>query len=102
MVLTKTFGTSLLDRAVPGTAAFTAFQLASGGSFEKLAGSLPLATAVHGPLTVVACSHELLYLRYSVLLAVCSKRSQFVFSAYRRSSPSMGLQIASPSRLTRI
>ena len=57
MVLTNTFGIAFDDSFLPGTAALTSFQLSSAGSFEKLSGSLPV-TAVHGPVTAVACSHE--------------------------------------------
>ena len=58
VVLTKTFGVVLAESFLPGSAALTSFQLSSAGSFEKLSGSLP--AGVHGPLTSVACSHELL------------------------------------------
>ena len=56
-MLTNTFGIVFDESFLPGTAAFTSFQLSSAGSFEKLAGSLS-ETAVHGPVTAAACSHD--------------------------------------------
>src|SRR5262245_51619403 len=101
VVLTNTFGTCEDVSVWPGTAALTSVQLPlSSGSILKPAGSF--AAGFHAPLTSGAVSQELLYRRYSVLLAVVSwNRSQFVFTANLRSLPLIGLQIGSPSRFTR-
>src|SRR5262245_45076907 len=100
-VATNTFGVVLVESFFPGSAAFTSFQLSSAGSFEKLSGTLAV-TAVHGPLSEVACNHDWLYRTYIVLVGAYSNRSQFVFSAYLRSTSLIGLQIGSPSRLINI
>ena len=54
-MLTNTFGIDV--SGLPGSAAFTSFQLSSAGSFAKLAGSLP--AGFHGPLTSVAAQPAL-------------------------------------------
>src|SRR5262245_41510080 len=76
----------------------TSFQFSSAGSFLKLAGNVP--AGVHGPLMSVAFSHVLSLRRKYV--ALCSNRSQFVFTAYLRSLSLIGLQIGSPSIFTMI
>src|SRR5262245_38258413 len=93
-VLTKTRGAALTG--LPGRFALTSFQFSSSGSFLKLSGSVP--AGVHVPFRSVAFSHPSLLRRKNVFSGSCSKRSQFVLTAYFKSFPLIGLQIGSPSR----
>ena len=56
VVLTKTLGAFFASSFLPGSAAFTSFQLSSAGSFLKLSGSV--SAGVQGPFTSAAFSQE--------------------------------------------
>ena len=95
-MLTKTCGAVFI--ALPGTLALTSFQLSSAGSVLKPAGRVPAGDqgpSRRSPSTTRRCCEG-----SSLFVGVFWNRSQFVFTAYFRSFPLMGLQIGSPSMLT--